>query len=230
GPGLPPLSTATTPWPAMPVRGSRPIFASSRAITWPVRCSRLDSSGCWWKSRRQGTTCACSFAAAASTSGRGAAASADVVAPNASRQARARECTFGLQGMGGSATKGRGPQVSRWPWRRRHAVLHRLARCRTGRRLQCRSYQRVAPHPMPELALQLLLLLFLAGLLAGFIDSIAGGGGMITIPAMLLAGIPPLQVLGTNKLQSLFGAGTASWTYARHGHVDLRAQLPMALT
>ena len=83
---------------------------------------------------------------------------------------------------------------------------------------------------MPELALQLLLLLFLAGLLAGFIDSIAGGGGMVTIPAMLLAGIPPLQALGTNKLQSLFGAGTASWSYARHGHVDLRAQLPMALT
>src|SRR5690606_15702909 len=39
-----------------------------------------------------------------------------------------------------------------------------------------------------------------------------------------------LQALGTNKLQSLFGAGTASWSYARHGHVDLRAQLPMALT
>lgn len=82
---------------------------------------------------------------------------------------------------------------------------------------------------MTELAGQLLLLLFLAGLLAGFIDSIAGGGGMVTIPAMLLAGIPPLQTLGTNKLQSLFGAGSASWAYARHGHVDLRSQLPMAL-
>lgn len=80
---------------------------------------------------------------------------------------------------------------------------------------------------MHELALQVLLLLFLAGLLAGFIDAIAGGGGMITIPAMLLAGIPPLQALGTNKLQSLFGSGAASWSYARHGHVDLRAQWPM---
>ena len=83
---------------------------------------------------------------------------------------------------------------------------------------------------MPALALQLLLLLFLAGLLAGFIDSIAGSGGMVTLPAMLLAGIPPLQALGTNKLQSLFGWASASWSYARHGHVDLRAQLPMALT
>ncbi len=82
---------------------------------------------------------------------------------------------------------------------------------------------------MPELALQVLLLLFLAGLLAGFIDAIAGGGGMITIPAMVLAGIPPLQALGTNKLQSLFGSGSASWAYARHGHVDLRGQLPMVL-
>ena len=83
---------------------------------------------------------------------------------------------------------------------------------------------------MHDLALQLMLLLFLAALLAGFIDSIAGGGGMVTLPAMLIAGIPPLQALGTNKLQSLFGSVSASWSYARHGHVDLRAQLPMALT
>jgi len=82
---------------------------------------------------------------------------------------------------------------------------------------------------MPELALQLLLLLFLAALLAGFIDSIAGGGGMSTIPAMLLAGIPPLQVLGTNKLQALFGSGSATWSYARGGQVDPRRQLPMVL-
>src|SRR5690606_27455197 len=49
------------------------------------------------------------------------------------------------------------------------------------------------------------------------------------IPAMLLAGIPPLQVLGTNKLQAVFGSGAASWSYARAGHVDLRGQWPMAL-
>ncbi|NLW97832.1 MAG: TSUP family transporter, partial [Xanthomonadaceae bacterium] len=82
---------------------------------------------------------------------------------------------------------------------------------------------------MHELALQLLAWLFLAALLAGFIDAIAGGGGMVTIPAMLLAGIPPLQVLGTNKLQAVFGSGAASWSYARAGHVDLRGQWPMAL-
>lgn len=82
--------------------------------------------------------------------------------------------------------------------------------------------------PLHDLALQLLALLFAAAFLAGFIDSIAGGGGMITIPAMLLAGIPPLETLGTNKLQSLFGSGSASLAYARHGHVSLREQLPMA--
>src|SRR5690606_4293276 len=84
--------------------------------------------------------------------------------------------------------------------------------------------------PMYDIAVHVLAWLFVAALLAGFIDAIAGGGGMVTIPAMLLAGIPPLQVLGTNKLQAVFGSGVASWSYARHGHVDLRAQWPMALS
>ena len=82
---------------------------------------------------------------------------------------------------------------------------------------------------MHDLALHLLAWLFLAALLAGFIDAIAGGGGMVTIPAMLLAGIPPLQALGTNKLQAVFGSGAASWSYARHGHVDLHSQWPMVI-
>ena len=81
---------------------------------------------------------------------------------------------------------------------------------------------------MADIALHVLILLFFAAFLAGFIDSIAGGGGMITIPAMLLAGIPPLETLGTNKLQSLFGSGSATLAYARAGHVQLREQLPMA--
>ncbi|WEZ83214.1 TSUP family transporter [Rhizobium sp. 32-5/1] len=80
---------------------------------------------------------------------------------------------------------------------------------------------------MHDIAVHLLAFLFIAALLAGFIDSIAGGGGMITIPAMLIAGIPPLETLGTNKLQSLFGSGSASIAYARSGHVNLIEQLPM---
>lgn len=83
--------------------------------------------------------------------------------------------------------------------------------------------------PLFELTTQILLFLFLAAFVAGFIDSIAGGGGMITIPAMLLAGIPPLETLGTNKLQALFGSGSASIAYARGGHVDVKSQLPMGI-
>lgn len=82
--------------------------------------------------------------------------------------------------------------------------------------------------PVHDIAVHLLAFLFVAAFLAGFIDSIAGGGGMITIPAMLIAGIPPLETLGTNKLQSLFGSGSASIAYARSGHVNLVEQLPMA--
>ncbi len=62
-----------------------------------------------------------------------------------------------------------------------------------------------------------LFLLFLAGLLAGFIDSIAGGGGIITVPALLAAGIPPHQALATNKLQSSCGSLTAAANYSRLG-------------
>jgi uncharacterized protein len=65
-----------------------------------------------------------------------------------------------------------------------------------------------------------LLLLILAGFLAGFIDSIAGGGGLITVPALLLAGQSPIAALGTNKLQSLFGSASATCAYASKGHVD----------
>lgn len=81
---------------------------------------------------------------------------------------------------------------------------------------------------MPEITLYILALLFLAAFVAGFVDAIAGGGGLITVPAMLIAGFSPLETLATNKLQSLFGSGSATLAYARGGHVDLRSQLPMA--
>ena len=81
---------------------------------------------------------------------------------------------------------------------------------------------------MPEITLYVLALLFLAAFLAGFVDSIAGGGALITVPSLLLAGFAPLEMLGTNKLQSIFGSGSATLAYARGGHVDLRSQLPMA--
>jgi len=64
-------------------------------------------------------------------------------------------------------------------------------------------------------------LLFAAGLFAGLIDSMAGGGGLITIPVLLGIGMPPQTALGTNKLQGTFGAGSAMLHFARAGAVDL---------
>lgn len=82
---------------------------------------------------------------------------------------------------------------------------------------------------MFEVVPHLALLLILAAFLAGFVDSIAGGGGLITVPALLLAGASPLETLATNKLQGSFGSGTAMITYARAGHVRLRDQLTMSV-
>ncbi|MHA1559655.1 MAG: TSUP family transporter [Alphaproteobacteria bacterium] len=81
---------------------------------------------------------------------------------------------------------------------------------------------------MIDLSVEVILLLVLAGLVAGFVDSMAGGGGLITVPALLLAGFGPVEALGTNKLQALFGSGTAAFEYARKGHVDPRQQIGAA--
>lgn len=80
-----------------------------------------------------------------------------------------------------------------------------------------------------EVSQQVLFLLMGAAFAAGFVDSIAGGGGLITVPALILAGAPPVTALATNKVQGMFGTGSAALTYARAGHVDLRAQAPTAL-
>jgi hypothetical protein len=82
---------------------------------------------------------------------------------------------------------------------------------------------------MPDLPFDLTAFLVGAALLAGFVDSIAGGGGLITVPALLLTGVDPVTALSTNKLQGSFGAGTACWHYARQGLVDLRTQVWPAL-
>lgn len=73
-------------------------------------------------------------------------------------------------------------------------------------------------------------LLCLAAAFAGWIDAVAGGGGLVQIPALLLAlpGTPPATVLGTNKLASVWGTSAAAVTYARKAPPDLRTALPMA--
>ena len=63
--------------------------------------------------------------------------------------------------------------------------------------------------------------LFVTGLVAGFVDSIAGGGGLITLPVLLSFGLAPRHALGTNKLQATFGSASASWHYAQAKTVPL---------
>ncbi len=75
---------------------------------------------------------------------------------------------------------------------------------------------------MNSIALWQLPLLFATGLVAGFVDSIAGGGGLITLPVLLSLGLEPRYALGTNKLQATCGSGSAAWHYAEAGAVDFR--------
>jgi len=60
-------------------------------------------------------------------------------------------------------------------------------------------------------------MLFATGLVAGLIDAMAGGGGLISVPMLLWAGLPPKIALGTNKLQSSCGTALAAWRYGRAG-------------
>lgn len=82
---------------------------------------------------------------------------------------------------------------------------------------------------MLEDATIMLILLAMAAFVAGFIDAIAGGGGLITVPALVLAGLPPVDALGTNKFQGLFGTASAALNYSRNGYVDLKHQWPAAV-
>ena len=75
---------------------------------------------------------------------------------------------------------------------------------------------------MPPITIPILLILFAGGFMAGFVDSIAGGGGIISLPVLLSVGLPPHFALGTNKFQSSFGSLTASINYYRGGLVKLK--------
>ncbi|AEG49089.1 protein of unknown function DUF81 [Sphingobium chlorophenolicum L-1] len=73
--------------------------------------------------------------------------------------------------------------------------------------------------PSPET----IAFLMAAALVAGCIDAMAGGGGLIALPALMAAGIPPVAAVATNKLQSSLGTFGACVAYARAGHMDLKA-------
>nr|WP_044470836.1 TSUP family transporter [Mannheimia massilioguelmaensis] len=73
-----------------------------------------------------------------------------------------------------------------------------------------------------DITVEMLSILFIVAMLAGFIDAIAGGGGLITIPALLMTGMPPTLALGTNKLQGCGGSLSASLYFLFHKTVNLK--------
>ncbi|HET6537055.1 MAG TPA: TSUP family transporter [Sphingopyxis sp.] len=73
-----------------------------------------------------------------------------------------------------------------------------------------------------EIAVETIAFLVAIAFAAGAIDAMAGGGGLLTIPALMSTGIPPVAALATNKLQSSIGTASAFYTFWRGGHIDLR--------
>jgi uncharacterized membrane protein YfcA len=80
-----------------------------------------------------------------------------------------------------------------------------------------------------EPSLEVLALLALAALAAGFVDAVVGGGGLIQLPAIVvgLPGASPVQMLATNKLASVCGTTVSSATYYRRVGPDPRTFLPL---
>ncbi len=74
---------------------------------------------------------------------------------------------------------------------------------------------------MENLTFEIIALLFFAGLAGGFVDAIAGGGGLISVPILLATGMGPVHALATNKAQAMFGSFTAMRAYAKKGHVNI---------
>ena len=67
----------------------------------------------------------------------------------------------------------------------------------------------------------LLLGLFVLALVAGTIDAMAGGGGLLTVPGLMATGIAPISVLATNKMSAIFSPLSATWHFWRQGRIDI---------
>lgn len=84
---------------------------------------------------------------------------------------------------------------------------------------------------MEALTFDIILLLLAVGIVAGFTDAIAGGGAIVTMPALLLLGLNPVETIATNKLQSSFGSGTAALSFIKMGKVNVkRLKIPIIFT
>lgn len=95
--------------------------------------------------------------------------------------------------------------------------------------VETRLLRRVRGRIMQTEGMLSTILCFFVGLIAGFVDAIAGGGGLITLPALLSMGMPPVQALATNKLQATFGSCTAAVHFVRVGEVSVRKNWPIFL-
>ncbi|QYR20914.1 TSUP family transporter [Paenibacillus sp. sptzw28] len=74
-----------------------------------------------------------------------------------------------------------------------------------------------------EISLEMLLLVIAGGFLAAFVDSVVGGGGLISVPLLMAVGLPPAAALGTNKLAGTMSSLTSTVSFIRSGNVDLKA-------
>jgi uncharacterized membrane protein YfcA len=82
---------------------------------------------------------------------------------------------------------------------------------------------------MESISFELLCFLVAVATLAGAVDAIAGGGGLLTLPALLWAGVAPIQALATNKLQGSFGTLSASMHFLVKGQVPKKQLWPLVL-
>jgi uncharacterized protein len=75
-------------------------------------------------------------------------------------------------------------------------------------------------------SLELVVTVLVAAVVAGWVDAVVGGGGLVQLPALMVAGIAPVEAMGTNKLSSVFGTTSAAVTYARNTKLDREVALP----
>ena len=81
-----------------------------------------------------------------------------------------------------------------------------------------------------EFSVEIIALLFFVAMVAGWVDVIAGGGGLLTIPALIVAGVPPAAAVATNKLQGSSGTLIASVYFIKKGAIDFAKIKPLIVT
>ncbi len=83
---------------------------------------------------------------------------------------------------------------------------------------------------LANFSIEILLFLFVIAVIAGLLDTLAGGGGLISIPALILSGIPLLAALGTNKLQGSIGTATTTYMMIAKKKVEWVEIKPLMIT